>query len=195
MTAAGKAAFLDAIKNGKGFIGTHAATDTFHTREPAGTDTNNRGPRYRNYGDNADPYVRMIGAEFIIHGAQQKSKMQVADPKFPGLTAAGQGFELTEEWYSMKDFADNLHVILVQDTSGMSGNPYKRPPYPATWARMHGQGRVFYTSMGHREDIWTNPLYQEILFGGITWSVGNAKADVTPNITEVTPHYADLPPG
>src|SRR5437763_600511 len=66
MTPAGKTAFLDAIKNGKGFVGVHSATDTFHTGETADTDTNReRTWRYRNLGEAADPYTRMIGAEFI----------------------------------------------------------------------------------------------------------------------------------
>ena len=32
-----------------------------------------------------------------------------------------------------------------------------------TWARSFGKGRVFYTSMGHREDVWENPKYQGLL--------------------------------
>jgi type 1 glutamine amidotransferase len=193
MTPEGKAAFLDAIKKGKGFIGTHAASDTFHTNEPGGFDTKNREPRYHNYGEKADPYVHMLGAEFIIHGKQQSSKMRVVDPKFPGFKDRAD-FELTEEWYSLKDFADNLHVLLVQETQGMTGEPYERPAYPATWARMYGKGRVFYTSMGHREEVWTNPIFQEILLSGIAWSVGNLKADVKPNIRKVTPRAWELPP-
>jgi type 1 glutamine amidotransferase len=93
----------------------------------------------------------------------------------------------------LKDFAKDLHVILVQETAAMTGLEYKRPPYPATWARKHGQGRVFFTSMGHREDVWTNPVFQEILFGGIAWAVHNAEADITPNIDQVTPQAAVLP--
>ena len=45
----------------------------------------------------------------------------------------------------------------------MKGTTYERPNYPETWARMHGKGRVFYTSMGHREDVWENPMYQGLL--------------------------------
>ena len=76
----------------------------------------------------------------------------------------------------------------------MSGTMYQRPAYPATWARMYGQGRVFYTSMGHREDVWTNPMFQDILFGGIAWAVHNVDADVTPNIEQVAPGAWKLPP-
>jgi prepilin-type N-terminal cleavage/methylation domain-containing protein len=195
MTPAGKAAFLDAIKNGKGFIGVHSATDTFHTGETVATDTNiPRKWRYRNLGDKADPYTRMIGAEFIIHSVQQNAKMTVADRQFPGLEGSGGGFQLMDEWYSLTDFSKDLHVLLVQETEGMTGIPYRRPPYPATWARRHGEGHVFYTSMGHREDVWTNPVFQEILFGGIAWAVGATKADVPPNIASVAPGCWDLPP-
>ncbi|MDB6111165.1 MAG: hypothetical protein JWR69_2915 [Pedosphaera sp.] len=194
MTPAGKAAFLEAIKNGKGFIGTHSATDTFHTNEGPGADTKDRSARYFNYGAKADPYVRMIGAEFIIHGKQQTSKMRLADSGFPGFKNYGPSFDLMEEWYSLKDFSDNLHVILAQETEGMDGEPYQRPPYPATWARMHGKGRVFYTSMGHREDVWTSSRFQEMLFGGIAWATGNVEADITPNLNKITPGHAELPP-
>jgi type 1 glutamine amidotransferase len=192
MTPAGKQAFLDAIHKGKGFIGTHSASDTFHTGEPEGKEARERETRYHNYGAKADPYVQMLGGEFIIHGKQQKAKMHMADKGFPGM--AREDFELMEEWYSIKDFSTDLHVLLTQDTQGMVGEPYQRPPYPATWAHMYGKGRVFYTSMGHREDVWTNPEFQQILFGGIAWVVGDAKANVKPNLSKVAPGHATLPP-
>jgi len=188
MTAAGKAALLDAVAGGKGFAGVHSATDTFHTKEPPGTDSTH----YHNDGDRTDPFIQMLGAEFIIHGKQQNATLRVADPKFPGMTE--KNFALTEEWYSLKNFADDLHVILVQETQGMEGHPYQRPPYPATWARRHGKGRVYYTSMGHREDVWANPLFQEILFGGVAWVAGAVDASVTPNLHEVAPQCSELPP-
>lgn len=136
----------------------------------------------------------MLGGEFIKHGSQQKATMHVIDPKFPGFENHKEDFALQEEWYSLKEFHDNLHVLLVQETEGMKDNEYKRGPYPATWARMYGQGRVFYTSMGHREDVWTNPLFQDILMGGMSWAVRNVDADVTPNLKTAAPHYADIPP-
>lgn len=185
MSKEGKQAFLDLIKTGgKGFVGTHSASDTFHS--PGNKE---QGPaRFVQDGDNVDPYIAMLGAEFIVHGAQQKAKMTVADKQFPGMSAAGDGFEMLEEWYTLKDHAKNLHVLLVQEP-GLKGNMYDRPAYPATWARAYGNGRVFYTSMGHREDVWTNPIFQSVLLGGLSWAFGNVKADVTPNIEKVTPEY------
>ena len=186
MTPEGKQALFDYVRAGKGFLGTHAATDTFHTDNES-----KKGPeRYLNHGKDADDYVKFIGAEFIIHGAQQAAKNTVIDPKFPGFEkfeTAGAEFNLNDEWYSLKDFAPNIHVLTVIDAPAMKGAPYERPAYPTTWAKQEGAGRVWYTAMGHREDVWTNPLFQDILVGGIKWALGDAPADVTPNLKEAAP--------
>jgi type 1 glutamine amidotransferase len=189
MTAAGKQALLDAIAGGKGFIGVHSATDTFHS--PGNKDHGR--PRNQDDGANADPYVKMIGAEFIKHDSQQKAHLIVADAKFPGISAVPADFGPNEEWYSLKDFAPDMHVLLVQDTSTMHDPSYARPPYPSTWARLNGKGRVFYTNMGHREDIWTNPVFQSVLAGGLDWALRRVDADVTPNLAQVAPQASVLP--
>ncbi len=189
MTAAGKAALLAAVKGGKGFIGTHSATDTFHS--PGNKD---HGPaRNQPDGDRTDPYAKMLGAEFIQHNSQQAARQIVIDRKFPGMSQVPDDFGPLEEWYSLKDFAPDIHVLLVQDTTKMKDPSYARPPYPSTWARMDGKGRVFYTSMGHREDIWNSPVFQAVLVGGINWSLGRVNADITPNIKTAAPGAYQLP--
>ena len=51
--------------------------------------------------------------------------------------------------------------------------------------------------MGHREDVWTNPSFQQILVGGIKWALGEVSADVAPNIqvaapgAYTNPHYVE----
>ena len=183
MTPAGKQALFDYVRAGKGFIGTHAATDTFHTANES-----KKGPdRYANHGKDADPYACFIGGEFIIHGAQQVATNQVIDPSFPGFEKAGDSFAFQEEWYSLKDFAPDDHVLTVMDAPHMKGSMYQRPPYPSTWARKEGNGRVWYTAMGHREDVWMNPTFQQILVGGIKWALGEVSADVTPNLQTAAP--------
>jgi type 1 glutamine amidotransferase len=194
MTKEGKDAFLEAIKQGKGFIGLHSATDTFHSPGNRNIDA----ARFRNDGTNIDPYIAMIGGEFMIHASQQKARMIQEDPKFPGMQAVPPDFGPTEEWYTMKNFAKDLHVLLVQDTVSMKTKTggdycYDRPPFPATWAHRYGKGRVFYTSMGHRDDVWNNPVFQQILLGGINWAVHNVNADITPNLNRVAPDADKLP--
>jgi type 1 glutamine amidotransferase len=71
----------------------------------------------------------------------------------------------------------------------MKGKDYERPNYPQTWCRLHGKGKVFYSSMGHREDVWENVKYQQLLLGALQWVTGQVEADATPNIAKVTPEY------
>ncbi len=190
MSPEGKQAFLQYVRNGGGFVGTHSASDTFHT-----DNEDKKGPeRYANHGLKADDYVKFLGGEFIKHGKQQVAKMRCIDPKFPGLEKYADGFAFQEEWYSLKDFPQDIHVLLVQETEGMTDNEYKRPPYPATWVRREGQGRVFYTSMGHREDVWTNPIFQDVLTGGIKWALGEVKAETPPNLLTAAPGALTNPP-
>ena len=195
MTDEGKAAFLAAIQQGKGFIGVHSATDTFHS--PGNVVLSEAS--INNGSTRLDPYIQMIGGEFVMHGDQQKAPQICADHKFPGLAAMPADFGPMEEWYTFKNYAADLHVILAQDTTNMKkvGNNhwYDRPNFPSTWAHLYGKGHVFYTSMGHREDVWTNPVFQQVLLGGINWAVGNVEADVTPNLKEVSPEaYKPAPP-
>ena len=175
MSPAGRTRLLDAIRAGKPFLGLHSSC--YWGRDAAPD----------------DPYLAMIGARFVAHGAQQEATMRVSSPTFPGARGLGCSFRLMDEWYALKDFAADLHVVLVQETRGMQGPMYQRPPFPATWARRHGRGRVFFTSMGHREDVWTNKMFQQILLGGIAWALGNVDADITPNIHRVTPQAEAMP--
>lgn len=84
-------------------------------------------------------------------------------------------------------------MIAAHLTAGMKGWQYERPNFPETWARMHGKGRVFYTSMGHKEEVWSNPLYQGLLLGALGWATGKVDISVEPNVSKVTPEYAVLP--
>lgn len=190
MTPEGKQALFDYVKSGKGFIGTHSASDTFHTNNES-----QKGPdRYLNHGDKADAYVRFLGGEFIKHGKQQDAKNAVTDAKFPGFENVGATYGFMEEWYSLKDFTPDIHVLSVIDAPAMTGAEYERPPYPSTWARKEGEGRVWYTAMGHREDVWTNPTFQSILIGGVKWALGDLPAEVPPNLKEVAPGAMTNPP-
>lgn len=187
MTPAGKQALFDYVAAGGGFVGVHSTSDTFHTNEHGPGNPAQRRLRYQNYGDAADPYVRFLGAEFIRHGPQQVARATVVDPKFPGFGAIGAELNVKEEWYTLKDFSADLHVLLVMQTAGMEGGDYLRPPYPLAWARSYGKGRVGYNAMGHREDIWDGAPFQSMLVGMLKWAAHRADADLAPNLMTAAP--------
>ncbi len=193
MTEQGKHALLDAVAAGLGFMGVHAASDTFHTQP----DPDDRSNRYIAHGEQSDPYLRMLGGEFITHGSEprlQTANLIVNDANFPGLEGVKSPVSFNEEWYSLKDFATDMHVILTLDTHGMAGECYQRPNYPVTWARLHNKGRVFYTAMGDRPENWENSFFLTLLAGGIRWAVGGAIAKFDNNLRDVAPGFAQIPP-
>ena len=184
MSMAGKRRLQDAVAAGTGFIGFHSSCASWRT--PGELVANS---------EEVDPYIDMIGGEFVAHGPQQQATMRVCSPRFPGMEGLTGSFRLMEEWYSLKNFNQDLHVILAQETSDMRGECYQRPSYPSTWARMHGKGRVFFTSMGHRENVWVESPFQPIVLGGLSWVLGRVDVDVTPNIDQVTPDARRLSNG
>jgi hypothetical protein len=193
MSAKGKDQLLAAIHKGMGFVGVHAASDTFHPEPDPPPHSN----RYIAHGDQQDPYLKMLGGEFIVHGNKprlQDANLIVNDASFPGLEGVASPVSFNEEWYSLKDFVTDMHVILTLDTNGMKGECYQRAPYPMTWARMHGKGRVFYTAIGDRRENWKNEFFLNLLGGGIRWAIGDVNAQLDNNLKQAAPGYAEIPP-
>lgn len=158
-----KEAFLNAIKGGKGFVGMHSASDTFH------------GP-----GDTVDPYIQMLGGEFRTHGAQAGVECMVQDREHPATKPLGESYCIEqEEIYLFKNY-DYLKVreLLVLDKHPNRKSEFGR--FPVAWCKKHGEGRVFYTSLGHREDVWTNERFKKHILGGIKWSLGLEDGSATP---------------
>ncbi len=189
MTPAGKQALFDYVKGGKGFIGLHCASDTFHT----GNDSKISSGGCAGTVQDSDAFICFLGGEFVTHGDQQMATNKVINPKFPGFAGAGESFSMNEEWYSLKNFNPDIHVLTVIDPSTMKGDCYQRPAFPTSWAREEGKGRVFYTALGHREDVWTNPIFQNILVGAIQWTTRDVEAAVPPNLKAVAPEAGTHP--
>lgn len=167
-------AFLDWIKTGKGFVGMHAAGDTFHGFKP---------------------YVEMIGAEFKAHGAQVEVEPINQDKECPACKHIPSDWKVFDEIYQFKNFERaKVHGLLTLDK-----HPNDKTPgdYPISWCKEYGKGRVFYTSLGHREDVWDpnwadrkNPkevaeAYQKHILNGIKWAVGLEKWNAKPQKASV----------
>ncbi len=196
MSPAGKRALLGWVAEGGGFVAVHAGSDCFHTYEryDGNPPQELRKHRYETNGEASDPYVKMLGGEFINHGPQQSATVRNIDPAFPGFGQLGAELTVHEEWYSLKEFSPINHVLMVIETEGMEGSDYARPDYPIAWAKPYGSGRVYYNAMGHREDVWDAAYFQEMLLGALGWAGGRAEAALQPNLLEAAPGAHKLPP-
>jgi type 1 glutamine amidotransferase len=154
-----KQALLDFVAGGKGFVGVHAATDTF-------------------YGWPA--FGEMIGAYFDGHPWNSKDTVTIkADrPDHPIARCFAPAVRLTEEIYQFKAPYDRskLEVLMSLDTSAtdMTKKGIKRTDgdFAVAWTKPYGKGRVFYTSLGHNKEVWRDPRFQAHLLAGITWATG-----------------------
>lgn len=153
-----KDAFIQWVKNGHAFAAMHSGADTFHGF-PA--------------------YLEMLGGEFKTHGAQVGVTCLVDDPKFPATNQMGAALVVPmEEVYQFKNFLPNdVHLLLHLDKHPNDNTPGL---YPIAWCREFGKGRVFYTALGHRQDVWTAPWYQQHVLGGLLWTLKLAKGDARP---------------
>jgi uncharacterized protein len=168
-----KNAFITEIKNGKAFIGMHSASDTFHP--PKGHE------------EEVDPYIGMLGGEFKTHHAQAGVECLVQDRQHPATKPLGESYCIEqEEIYLMQHYNSDgkNHELLVLDKH--PNNKQQLGHFPVAWCKEFGSGKVFYTSLGHREDVWENKRYQQHILGGIRWALGLEKGNATPSAKPAT---------
>ena len=157
-------AFLDWIRDGHGFMGAHSAGDTYHPRDANGD----------------SGFIDMIGCEFKSHGAQCEVDAIVEDPKHPANKHLPAVWKIFDEIYVFQqNNRPTVHTLLSMDKYPNDKSPDAGKPgdHLLSWCKAYGKGKVFYTALGHRPDVWTNPDYQKHLLGGIKWALGKEKGD------------------
>jgi uncharacterized protein len=158
---------LDFVSGGRGFVGVHSATDTFYKWEEFG---------------------KLIGAYFDGHPWNANDTVHICVEKENKLTEMfpEKCFDLTEEIYQFREPYDRskLNVLMSLDTgkTDMTRRGIKRTDndFAIGWTKSHGDGRVFYTALGHNEAVWKDPRFQEHLLSGIRWAIGDLKLEQPP---------------
>ncbi|MDB6138436.1 MAG: hypothetical protein JWO94_1508 [Verrucomicrobiaceae bacterium] len=171
--------FIKWIEEGHAFMGMHSASDTLHPNKdhPFGG------------------YIDMLKGEFETHKAQVPADLVAGDTSHPANAGLGAKWDISmEEMYHIKNQdAGKVHSLWF-----LRHNPNdveEKKHFPVSWCRIDGKGKVFYTSLGHREDLWSDSLeikerknsvelshqYQAHILGGIKWALGLVEGSATPN--------------
>jgi type 1 glutamine amidotransferase len=148
-----KTAFLDFIKAGKGFIGIHSATDTFY--------------KWAEYGE-------LIGGYFDGHPWHQDVTINVENTKHPATRHLEKSFKIKDEIYQMRNFSrSRVNVLMTLDTNSVDltlpAVHRTDKDFAIAWCREYGKGRVFYTALGHRPEVWQDERFQKHLLGALSW--------------------------
>lgn len=195
MTAVQKKAIVDFVRSGKAFIGVHCATVMMYDFPEYGemlgayyfnsiftpllgndVPVNQRRVSVLKVEDRSHPATRMftsswpIAEEFYTFAT---APWNAAAPELnlssPGNFKAPMGFS-----------RERVHVLLSLDSEATNfdgaiprSRVRKGGDYPQSWWRHWGEGRVFYTSLGHLPETWTNDsAFRAHLTGGIRWALG-----------------------
>lgn len=157
-----RAALLDRVREGGAFVGAHCATDTFYEYPE---------------------YLEMVGGRFDGHPWHQEVRVRVEDRDHPSTRHLDESFAITDEIYQFGAPYDraSVDVLLSLDTESVdvTRDSVRRTDgdFALAWCRSYGEGRVFYTALGHRPEVWADARFQQHLVGGIRWALGLAALD------------------
>lgn len=135
--------FLNAVKKGKPVLGFHAATAAFSA------DTVKR-----------EAYSEVIGAVFAGHPPIYTFSVEIKEPDHPVTKNIGS-FEIYDEMYFFKQPQEGSTVLIEAEHEG------KRTA--TAWIREYGEGKIFYTSLGHGVGAATNRYFQQLLLNALEW--------------------------
>ncbi len=140
----------DAIARGVGLAGCHGGL----------------GDSFRNDTE----YQYMVGGQFVKHpGGQIDYKVTISNTSDP-VTAGINDFNLKTEQYYMH-YDPNIEILATTSFSGEHDAWIDGVEMPVVWKKNYGKGRVFYSALGHSEDIFDVPEVWNIMTRGIEWAV------------------------
>jgi uncharacterized protein len=123
----------------------------------------------------------LIGARFNGHPMEPQFQQAhvVVQPGHEIMRGLGEGWTMTEEWYSFKASPrpKGAHILATLDESsyspvGFGGQDIRMGDHPIAWTQCIGDGRSFYSAIGHRPESYIEPHSVRLLEQGIAWAAG-----------------------
>ena len=150
-----QAAFERYIRAGGGWVGVHAAADTEYD--------------WAWYGQ-----LLGGGAFFKSHPEIQTVTLNVEDAAHASTAHLPPSFQVQDEWYNFQtNPRPSVSVLLTLDESSYAPGPDAMgADHPIAWFHEFDGGRAFYTALGHRTELYTDPKFTQHLLGGLRWAAG-----------------------
>ncbi len=149
---------LSFVAGGGGYVGIHCAADLTST-EPDDPD------EVIDSRDEPFPELReLIGGHFLTHPEQTAFDVHVVD-HYHQISAGMDGFTVWDEPYVV-DVDDDVRVLARMD------HP-EHADTPVAWVTDYGDGRVFYSSLGHGTPALTHEGVEGLIRNGTRWAAGD----------------------
>jgi type 1 glutamine amidotransferase len=161
-------AFLSFVHDdGKGVVGVHAALDANYD--------------WPEYGD-------MLGGWFDGHPWDTfDAPIAMEDPTFPAVKHLPRAFVKRDEIYQAKAWSrDKVNVLLRLDETKLPSDRNDRVhrgdrDFAVAWAKTYGRGRVFYSTLGHTKESWSDPHVTTMYAEAIRWVLGLSEGSTLPH--------------
>ncbi|NLH98290.1 MAG: hypothetical protein GX446_02230 [Chthonomonadales bacterium] len=126
----------------------------------------------------ATDYQFMTGGQWVAHPGNDGVTYTVRIVSDHYITAGLSDFDVTSEQYYLHVDPSN-RVLAVTRFPVADGPHAPNGPFdmPVVWTRLYGQGRVFYTSLGHTASVLRIPEAHEICRRGVLWAAKAVPAD------------------
>lgn len=108
--------------------------------------------------------VTLLGGHANWHPPGLTFTVHIEDKNHP-VTQGLSDFEVADEIY-ISAYAPTLHILASAEWHGRS--------HPMAWVKPYGEGRVFYSTLGHGPDTFTRPVMQQLLIQGAHWAGSRA---------------------
>ena len=97
----------------------------------------------------------------------------------PSVAHLPDEWEVEDEPYYVKEFNPGVRVLMINDLSTIEDKRGKPEVfgnnYPSAWCNTFDGGRQWYTSLGHHDYIYKEPIFLQHVLGGLKWVVVNGK--------------------
>ncbi len=114
-------------------------------------------------------YLFMVGGQWVAHpGNILDYEVNIIDHADP-ITAGLADFKMTSEQYYMHVDPSN-QVLAATTFPGVDAPWIKGCVMPVVWKRVYGEGRVFYSTLGHVAADFDVPECKEIQRRGMLWA-------------------------
>jgi type 1 glutamine amidotransferase len=159
-------AFERFIRQGRGFVGVHSASDTEY--------------KWPWFGG-------LVGAYFAGHPKIQPATLDVLDRTHPSTAHLPAVWQRTDEWYDFNvNPRPNVHVLMTIDERTYEGGK-NGWDHPMAWCHLYDGGRAWYTAGGHTKESFSEDLFVKHLEGGLLWTLRIKDSDPPFRAMRLTP--------
>ena len=132
-------------------------------------------------------FQELMGGRFTMHPWNEEVGVEVEEPNHPLVAAyGGRNFRIADEIYQYGQVYDRakVRVLLSLDVErtnmGVKWIDRMDNDFALAWVKSYGRGRIFYTSFGHRTELFWDKNLLQFYLDAVQFAAGDLNAPTAP---------------